>query len=344
MKKTRVLVLAGGESDEHEVSIVSTNSLLAAIGDTELEVTPLVITRSGTWLSVEQSRGALSAGKAADGGSAPLEAASIAEQFDVVFPLLHGPHGEDGTIQGMLELAGVPYVGSGVLASAMCMDKGISKRLLSAHGIPQVPGELITRHEWQTQREEALARCTKVSGPWFVKPANLGSSVGVSKVNAASELGAAIDVAAALDRRVVVEQGISRVRELETAVLGNDTPEASPVGEITYASEWYDYETKYTEGRAQLHIPAAISEDLSGRIRSLAVEAYRILDCAGLARVDFFHAPDSGELYLNEVNTMPGFTPFSMYTKLWQHAGLSYSALVERLVELALERHGQRKS
>ncbi len=343
MHKTRVLVLAGGQSDEHAVSITSANSLLAAIAPSSLEATPLIITREGRWLPLPDSRRALSAGSADTGGELTLHQASVAEGFDVVFPLLHGPHGEDGTIQGMLELAGIPYVGSGVLASAACMDKVATKAILQAHDIPHLEGRLVTRHQWRIARERALTHCLELTGPWFVKPANLGSSVGISKATTQQELIAGIDLALGHDRRVVVEPAIDGVRELETALLGNDDPEASPVGEITYDAAWYDYDTKYTEGRARLHIPANIPGELSDRIRELAVAAFVALDCAGFARVDFFYDPKRQQLYLNEVNTIPGFTPMSMYSKLWESAGLPYAQLVEKLVELALERHRDRR-
>lgn len=343
MSKTRVLVLAGGQSDEHSVSIASANSLLSAVANSNLEATPLVITREGRWLSLADSRHALDTGRADHGGELTLRQARLAEDFDVVFPLLHGPHGEDGTIQGMLELAGVPYVGSGVLASAVCMDKAATKAALLSHGIPQLDGRLVTRHRFRRAREIALAQCLELPGPWFVKPANLGSSVGVSKASTEAELSRALELALEHDRRAVVEPAIESVRELETGLLGNDEPCASPVGEITYASAWYDYDTKYTPGRAQLHIPADVPEDLSERIRELAVAAFVALDCAGFARIDFFFDPASERLYLNEVNTIPGFTPMSMYSKLWESTGMSYTQLVERLVQLAQERHGERR-
>ncbi len=343
MSRTRVLVLAGGQSDEHEVSIISANSLLAAIDGSSLEATPVVITRAGKWLSPSESLLALQAGGAGHlQGRGILEQAKLVADYDVVFPLLHGPRGEDGTVQGMLELAGIPYVGSGVLASASCMDKIATKTILRAHGIPHLEAQLITRHEWQTGREETVQRCRKLRPPWFVKPANLGSSVGISKAHDERELVVAIDLAARYDRRIMVEQALSSPRELEVAVLGNDLPEASPVGEISYDSDWYDYETKYTDGRARLHIPAPLDGALAHRTRELAIAAFRALDCAGFARADFFHDAISGTLYLNELNTIPGFTPYSMFTKLWDHAGLSYPELVQRLVTLALDRHAER--
>lgn len=336
---TRVLVLAGGQSDEHEVSISSASSLLRSLQGTDVDATALVITRDGRWLNPAESEKALGDGKAQTGGELTLHSAKITEQFDVVFPLIHGPHGEDGTLQGMLELAGLPYVGSGVLGSALCMDKVASKAVLKAHNIPQVRSELVTRHMYDRDPKAVLAAAAALHSPWFVKPANLGSSVGITRATTTEELRAGIELALKYDRRVIVEEGVVGARELEIGILGNDAPEASVVGEITYSAEWYDYETKYTPGRADLHIPADISPEVAARLRELALKAYLLLDCAGLARVDFFYQPRSDELLLNEVNTMPGFTPTSMFTKLWEHTGLPYAEIVKRFIALALERH-----
>ena len=338
MSRKRILVLAGGESGEHEVSIVSARSVLAAIAETSLEATAVVITRRGQWLTPQESERALADGSADSGGALTLHQAKVAEQYDAVFPLIHGPHGEDGTLQGMLELAGVPYVGSGVLSSALCMDKAMSKAVLTAHGLPQIPYELITQKEFEQDTAAAIQRCAKLQAPWFIKPANLGSSVGMSRAENESELEAGIREAIKFDRRVVVEHGVSNARELEIGIIGNDDLEASTVGEITFDSEWYDYETKYTDGKSQLHIPAQIPPEVEREIRELALKAYRVLDCAGFARIDFFYSNADQKLVLNEVNTIPGFTPFSMFTKLWAHSGLPYPKLVEKLVDLAIER------
>lgn len=340
-KKTRVLVLAGGQSEEHEVSIVSTRSLLSALKDSTIEVTPLVISKDGRWLSLPESTKALGDGKATSGGELVLSGAHVAHQYDVVFPLLHGPNGEDGTVQGMLELAGVPYVGSGVLASALCMDKVLSKDVLRSQGIPQLRYALVTRADFQRDPTAALVEAQKLPAPWFVKPANLGSSVGVSKARTPAELHEATRVALQYDRRVIIEEGLVKPREIEVGILGNDEPHASVVGEITYAADWYDYETKYTAGRSQLHIPADLPAEISERARSLAIAAFKHLDCAGFARVDFFFDPTGRKLFLNELNTIPGFTPFSMFTKLWEASGMTYAQVVELLVELALERHSK---
>ncbi|MFK7601712.1 D-alanine--D-alanine ligase family protein [Deinococcus sp. SM5_A1] len=336
--KKRILLLAGGQSGEHEVSLMSARSVLAALPRDQFDVTPVAISKQGRWLPPTDTRQALENGSAESGGDLVLHRVASAEGYDAVFPLLHGPMGEDGTVQGLLTLAGIPFVGSGVLGSAVSMDKVMTKQVLASAGIPQVAWRLAVRREWSNDADGVRARAAELGFPLFVKPANLGSSVGISKVHGPEELDAALDLAFGLDRRVILEaMTASRPRELEVGVLGNDAPIASPVGELRFASEFYDYETKYTEGRAEVHIPAPIPEDVARRVRELALTAFRALDCAGLARVDFFYLEDSGELVLNEVNTMPGFTQTSMYPKLFEAAGLGYSELVTRLVELALE-------
>jgi D-alanine-D-alanine ligase len=343
--KIRLLLLAGGQSEEHEVSLSSAKSVLDALPKDRFEVMAVVISREGRWLPPSETPHALERGSAPSGGDLMLHRASSAEAFDVVFPILHGPMGEDGTVQGLLKLAGIPFVGSGVLGSAVSMDKVMMKSVLAAHGIPQVPHTLVTRAEFAHAPEEAIARLEALGYPMFVKPANLGSSVGISKARNDTELRVALRLAFEHDRRVIVEaqagtrsRADDKPREIEVAILGNDQPLASPVGELTFQSEFYDYETKYTEGRAEMHIPANVPTDVAERARALAVQAFRALDCAGLARVDFFYLPDSNDLYLNEVNTMPGFTKTSMYPKLWEAAGIGYGELVSRLVQLALER------
>jgi len=339
MKKTRVLVLAGGASGEHEVSINSARSVLQALPKERFDVTSVVISRDGRWLSLEDSARALERGSADTGGDAVLQQARAAQGFDVVFPILHGPNGEDGTVQGMLKLAGIPCVGSSVLGSAVCMDKVMTKAVLASHGIPQVAYQLVTRSEFASRQGEVLARLYSLGFPAFVKPANLGSSVGISKATSEAEIRDALRLAFELDRRVIVEAATSgKPREIEVGILGNDDPRASPVGELTFDSEFYDYETKYTADRASMHIPADLSPTIAERAQALAIEAFRALDCAGLARVDFFYVEGTGELLLNEVNTMPGFTKTSMYPELWLAAGLNYADLVSRLVELSLEK------
>lgn len=334
-----MLVLAGGQSEEHEVSIKSARNVLEALPKDRFDVTPLVISREGRWLPAAESQRALAHGTAPSGGSLVLTEAASAAGYDVVFPILHGPNGEDGTVQGMLKLAGIPCVGSGVLASAVCMDKVMMKSVLAAHGVPQVAYTLVTRDEYARAPEQVLARAQNLAPVVFVKPANLGSSVGISKATTEVELRAALRLALVHDRRVIVEAATRvKPRELEVAILGNDRPEASPVGELTFASDFYDYETKYTPGLAEMHIPATLPEAVAERARCLALDAFRWLDCAGLARVDFFYLDDSGELYLNELNTLPGFTRTSMYPALWAAAGIDYPTLVTRLIELALEK------
>jgi D-alanine-D-alanine ligase len=342
MKKTRVLVLAGGQSGEHEVSIKSARSVLQALAPEAFEVSAIVISKEGRWLSIVDSMRAFSLGLAPAGGDPVLSAAQAARTFDVIFPILHGPNGEDGTVQGMLKLAGLPCVGSGVLGSALCMDKVMAKAVLASAGIPQVRYELVTRAEFENQSAQALApvfsRLKALSFPLFVKPANLGSSVGISKVKNEDELLPALKMAFKHDRRVIVEAATSdKPRELEVGILGNDFPQASEVGELGFESEFYDYDTKYTEGKAQMHIPAKIPPQVAEQARAMALKAFQTLDCAGLARVDFFYVERTGELFLNEVNTMPGFTKTSMYPELWRASGLSYSELVSQLIHLALE-------
>ncbi len=338
MSKIRLLVLCGGQSEEHEVSLSSAKSVLEALPKDRFEVTPVVITREGKWLPPSETPLALEKGSAPSGGEMVLFQASSAAGFDVVFPLLHGPMGEDGTIQGLLRLASIPFVGSSVMSSAVCMDKIMMKDVLANYSIPQVAYQAVTKHEFSSHPDKVLERLEALPFPVFVKPANLGSSVGISKAKNTDELRVALRFAFGFDRRVIVEASTNgKPRELEVAILGNDNPKASPVGELTFDSEFYDYETKYTAGRAEMHIPASVPAEISARVQALALEAYKILDCAGLARIDFFYVPQTGELFLNELNTIPGFTKTSMYPKLWEAGGIGYSELVSRLVELALE-------
>lgn len=341
MTKTRVLLLCGGQSEEHEVSLSSAHSVIGAAGE-RFEVTPLVIDKTGKLLPKSNSLQALGDGRSETTQHDLVAVAGLELQhldnkaFDIVFPLLHGPNGEDGSIQGMLKLMGLPFVGSDVLGSAVGMDKLMMKSVFAAHGLPQIKYQAVSRSEWLGSPEKVLSKLRKLGLPVFVKPANLGSSVGISKAKDMKSLSLALDEAARHDRRIIVEEAASQPRELEVAVLGNDHPEASPVGEITYRSEFYDYETKYTEGKADLIIPADIPKGIAEQCQVLALEAFKAVDAAGLARVDFFYA--EGKLYLNEINTMPGFTTTSMYPKLWEAAGVSYAALVEKLISLGLER------
>ncbi|AZI42290.1 D-alanine--D-alanine ligase [Deinococcus psychrotolerans] len=337
-QKTRVLLLCGGQSGEHAVSLMSAQSVLAALPASHFEVTPLVIDAAGRWLGRADTARVL--GGAQDSAapvSSELRPYEVAG-FDVIWPLLHGPNGEDGTVQGFLTLTGAAYVGSGVLGSAASMDKVMTKQVLASVGVPQVEYRLVTRQAWRSAPESVRIAAGSLGYPQFVKPANLGSSVGISRAAGPEDLEAALDLAFSLDRRVILEAAAShKPRELEVGILGNDAPQASPVGELRFEALFYDYTTKYTEGQASMHIPAPVPAEVAIRVRELALTAFKALDCAGLARIDFFYVEETGELYLNEVNTMPGFTTTSMYPKLWEAAGLSYAELVTRLVELAQE-------
>lgn len=340
----RVLLICGGRSAEHEVSLASARAVLAAAPD--LDITALVIAPDGSLLSPSASSAALLADRGStpvgafadtEGGSAPTTLAALPRSCDVVFPLLHGPFGEDGRVQGLLDVIGLPYVGSGVLGSAVGMDKLTMKAVFAAHGLPQVRYEAVSRHDWASDPDLVNGRLDSLGLPLFVKPANLGSSIGISRVATRETLGAALAAAFDHDRRAVVEAAADGARELEVAVLGNEAPEASPVGEVDYAADFYDYATKYTDGRAELRIPAAVPPAVAAAARDMAVSAFRAVDARGLARVDFFYLEREGRLLLNEINTMPGFTRHSMYPRLWGAAGLEFGDLVRRLVALALE-------
>jgi len=368
-KKLRVGILFGGRSGEHEVSLLSAASILKAIDRKKYEVVPIGIDKHGKWLSGEKARRLLGSPATQGvttalsmGGSAALAEPSspLAKSLDVVFPVLHGTFGEDGTIQGLFELADIAYVGSGVLGSAAGMDKDAMKRLFAAAGLPQTPYVSVRRNAWRSDAKGTIRAIEKtLAYPLFVKPANLGSSVGISKVHHRSELGPALDLAASFDRKIVVEQGVGgpgvKPRELEVSVLGNDEPMASVVGEIVPNKEFYDYESKYADSPENPSIPiipAKLTKAQVKRIQDMAVAAFRACDCAGLARVDFLMEPErdssgrkiaSPEIYLNEINTMPGFTSISMYPKLWQASGVSYIELIDRLIALALQRHSEKQ-
>ncbi len=360
MKKIRLGLLFGGRSGEHEVSLTSAASVIKALDPEKYEIVPIGITREGAWrvgasarkllespralpailengqpvtASVDPQRPALLAlnSQSATGKSTPA--------VDVVFPLLHGTFGEDGTVQGLLELAGIPYVGAGVLGSAAGMDKDLMKRLFRDAGLPVVPWVLVMRGEWEAEpaRVRRLVR-RPLRYPLFVKPANLGSSVGISKVHNRKELGTAINLAACYDRKVIVENGVEG-REIECSVLGNDRPVASVPGEVIPVNEFYDYEAKYVKEGSEIVIPAKLTRAQTRRVQEFAVRAFRAIDCAGMARVDFLLDRKSGKLWVNEINTIPGFTPISMYPKMWEASGLAYPQLLDRLIELALERH-----
>jgi D-alanine-D-alanine ligase len=357
-KKIRVAIIFGGRSGEHEVSLVSAKGIMAAIDKDKYEVLPIGITKEGRWIAAGDPMRALQSGMT-EGDSQPAallgdpsqrgllrlekrgqgwQAARLTE-VDVVFPVLHGPYGEDGAIQGLLELANLPYVGAGVLGSALGMDKIVQKTVLRAHGLPVADFTPVSRKEWEQDPDAVLKRILETLGyPCFVKPANLGSSVGITKAHDAGELPAALNVAARYDRRILVEQAID-AREIEVSVLGNDEPIASVPGEIIPCNEFYDYEAKYIADDSELLVPAPVSAELACRIQEMAVRAYKAIDCAGMARVDFFVERGTYQVYVNELNTIPGFTPISMYPKLWQASGISYTELIDRLIGLALERH-----
>jgi D-alanine-D-alanine ligase len=352
--KVKVGLLIGGCSGEHEVSIVSASAiargLTTAPNDEKYEIIPFYIQKNGHWRVGRVAQTILETQQPlppTEETIAPWQFPPEAAQIEVWFPVLHGPNGEDGTVQGLLELTQMPYVGSGVLASAAGMDKIVMKTLFAAAGLPQVKYLGVNRAEIWSDPCRFPALCdrieTELGYPCFVKPANLGSSVGISKVRSRAELEVALDNAASYDRRIIVEAGVV-AREVECAVLGNDNPQASVVGEITFSSDFYDYETKYTDGRSQMHIPANLPEAITQKVREGAIQAFQVLDCAGIARVDFFYVEATGDVLINEINTLPGFTAFSMYPTLWGASGIPFPDLVDRLVQLALERHSQSPS
>jgi D-alanine-D-alanine ligase len=356
-RKIRVAVIFGGQSDEHDVSLRSANTVIGALDHAEYDIVRIGITRDGLWLTQGDPLAELSAsspmfhltdGEAPapppTGSSSALAMPSLVQQdIDVVFPVLHGPMGEDGTIQGLFELIGVPYVGSGVLGSAVAMDKGVTRRLLEAHGIELAEWLLVTRNEWREDPATVQAQIETMLGyPCFVKPANLGSSVGVSKVHDAGELAASMEDAAYFDRRIVIERGVTG-RELEISVLGNEQPIASVAGEIVPGDEFYSYNDKYIDDRSQSIIPADLTPEQLARMQEIAIASFKALDLAGMARVDFFLEAGTGRLLVNEVNTIPGFTSISMYPKLWEASGLPLQQLVRELLRLALERNSERR-
>lgn len=360
-KKIRVGIVFGGRSGEHEVSLASATSIMANLDSEKYEAVPIGITKEGSWLLGTQPQQLLAAEQSANQTSG-LEASTAVtltgdprlhrlipiEQgedlgnqgaLDVIFPVLHGTYGEDGTLQGLLEMANVPYVGCGVLGSALGMDKEKMKMIFQRVGLPVGDYLVYRRGEWERAPEPVMDAIEQRLGcPCFVKPVNLGSSVGVNKAHDRAELQSAIDEAAQYDRKIIIEQYIN-CRELECAVLGNDEPVVSVVGEIVSSNEFYDYRAKYIDGKSRDIIPAGIPQSIAEEVRRQAVQAFLALDLSGLARVDFFLDRESSQVYINEVNTMPGFTAISMYPRLWQASGLSYAKLLDRLIELAIERH-----
>ena len=321
MSRLRVAVICGGRSGEHEISLRSAESVIAAMDSDRYEVRRILITKEGRWQP---------------GPILPEPGANPG--IDVVFPVLHGTFGEDGTIQGLLELAALPYVGAGVLASSVSMDKEVMKRLCMERGLPVT--EYLVARRGQFRREDI---CGRMTYPLFVKPANLGSSVGISKVKACEDLSAALEIAAQYDRKILVERAIEG-REFECSVMGNDEPMAAVPCEILPSREFYDYEDKYLLNQAQTVLPADLTEEQMREMRRLAVACYQAVECEGMARVDFLRETATGNLYINEINTVPGFTSISMFPKMWEAAGIPYPKLIDRLIELALERHRERQA
>jgi D-alanine-D-alanine ligase len=386
MKKLRVGILFGGRSGEHEISLLSAASVLDAIDKDKYEVIPIGITKEGRWVTSSHAENLLRGKKVDDkhlraGDPAATSAAAVLASgdsmivppmpaadslvpfqtgahsmrsensinVDVIFPVMHGTFAEDGTIQGLLELADIAYVGAGVLGSAAGMDKDIMKQLFKAAGLPIVKHVTVLRSEWQRDPKKVRREIEKkLKYPVFVKPANLGSSVGISKAHDEKELPAAMDEAASFDRKIVIEQGVGgkkkKAREIECSVLGNDDPQASVAGEIVPSTEFYDYKAKYQDVGSQLLIPAKISKSQMKEVQDMAIAAFKAVDCSGLARVDFLMEPGAnGKLYLNEINTMPGFTSISMYPKLWKASGIEYADLIDQLIELGLARYAEKK-
>ena len=373
-------MLYGGRSGEHEVSLASAAAVFAGLDRGRYEPVAIRIEKDGRWALADRPPTAVSAGEvieqarldaarpsrggrevhlvarpseetilsidrgprvpAADPGQAMVTGLNL----DVIFPVLHGPYGEDGTIQGLLELANVPYVGAGVLASALGMDKALMKVVFSARGLPICDYRVVLRHQWERGRDDIASELERALGyPMFVKPANLGSSVGISKAKDGASLRDAMDLAGSFDRKIVIEAAVPDAREIECAVLGNDDPQASVAGEVIPSREFYDYEAKYLDTGSRIVIPAELPPATLAEIQALSIAAFRAIDCSGMARVDFLLSRPSGAIYLNEVNTIPGFTTISMYSKMWEASGVPYASLLDRLIALALERHAEKQ-
>jgi D-alanine-D-alanine ligase len=383
MKKLRVCVIFGGRSGEHEVSIVSASSVMNALDKSKYEVIPVGITKSGRWIAGDKSIQLLKSGieetplyamLPADPNEQRLlpsttntvdarELASLREKFDVVFPVLHGPYGEDGTMQGLLELANLPYVGAGVLGSAICMDKIAQKLLCVPANVPVVKFLWLRYEDWQrnktdshavpanpqqlcglTQNEMIAKIETDLRFPVFVKPSNMGSSVGISKAHDRDELKRGIEDAAQYDHKILLEAAVPKAREIEVSVLGNTQPQASIPGEVIPSNEFYDYDAKYVDGASTLIIPAELADELTAKFRETAIRGFLACNCEGMARVDFLLSRQNNQLYLNEINTIPGFTQISMYPKLWEATGVSYAQLLDELIQLAIERHRRKNN
>jgi D-alanine-D-alanine ligase len=359
--KLRIAVIFGGRSGEHDVSLMSARSVLKVLDPAKYEVTQVGITLDGEWLHGADTMAAFEKGDfsqldhvvlAGEPSHSALyqlrttkhgEALEKLTDIDVFYPVLHGPFGEDGTLQGLFEMADVAYVGAGVAGSAVGMDKGIFKDVMRANNIPIVDSLLVSRSEIEKDMHAVIEQAEKMGAyPMFAKPVNLGSSVGITRCNSRADLGEGLMEAARYDRRVLIERGVVNAREIEVSVLGNEHPEASVCGEVLPSREFYSYESKYIDGTSGLLIPAQLPADVSDKVREYAVRAYKAIDCAGMARADFFVEKDTNRIFLNELNTLPGFTSISMYPKLWEASGLPYAKLVDRLIELALERKAER--
>jgi D-alanine-D-alanine ligase len=351
-------ILFGGRSAEHEVSVISAQGVMAAIDQDRFQAVPIGITKDGTWLTPRETQAALTAirGKRMASLSATRQRReeqpgpgltgrflTVLHKLDVLFPLVHGAYGEDGSLQGLLEMAGIPYVGAGVTASALGMDKALQQMVFRQVGLPVPSSLVVTWPQWKKERTAIAGQIeSKLGYPCFVKPANGGSSIGTVKARSRDGLTAGLAEALHYDRKALVEQAIEG-RHIECSVLGNDDPQASPLGEIVFRREFYDYVAKYEDPSTRLIIPADLPREVSDRLRAMAIVVFKAIDCAGMGRVDFFLTQDS-QPYVNEINTIPGFTPMSMYPKLWEAAGLSYSDLINRLIELALERHQEKRA
>lgn len=348
--RIKLLVIFGGRSGEHEVSIKSARSVINNIDKNRYEVIPLAIGKNGAWLTGPKVNKILQSGEKIEKGVGENKlipyATSQKEQL-VAFPVLHGPYGEDGTIQGMFEMMNIPYVGSGVVGSALGMDKIIQKQLFAQKNLPIVDYYWFLKGSWQKDRQKIKRKIENYFNhqyPLFVKPANLGSSVGVTKVHSRNELEKAVNLACQYDRKILVERGVEETREIEVSVLGNDDPKASICGEVIPANEFYDYDAKYIDENTQLIIPAKIPATTQKKIQQIAITAFKVLDCCGFARVDFFLQKNSGKIWLNEINTIPGFTSVSMYPKLWEASGISYQQLIEKLISLAITRWKEKQT
>jgi D-alanine-D-alanine ligase len=380
VRKLRIGVIYGGRSSEHEVSLASAASVIANLDRERYDPVPIRIERDGRWTISDRppttsvaaeviAKARQEAGRAGRAGREAYLVPHAGEEtlltvertlgetssrenayvaglaLDLIFPVLHGPYGEDGTVQGLLELGSVPYVGAGVLASAVAMDKAMMKVAFAGRGLPIVAHDVVLRGDWEADSQGVAGRLIDRLGfPMFVKPANLGSSVGISKAKSVEELSAGMTIAAEFDRKIVVEAAIPHAREIECAVLGNDAPEASVPGEVIPSREFYDYEAKYLDAGSETVIPAVLDGDQAASVKAMAIEAFLAVDAAGMARVDFLLNRETGEIFVNEINTIPGFTTISMYAKLWEASGVPYATLLDRLIALALERHSEKQA